>query len=399
MNKTTKHKPLSENDLLIYKNKTLKCLDNLQAEYDKNHIKYLETGQNTQLSPKIKFRELKKLSRLLTKLKIRIQNAKNELYHIERREVYQMNIFQKLSKAFARLPYQKQKMVYGFFFALPWLIGFIIFFSTPLFTTIWWSLNEMSPKQGGGFNFNFVFFQNYKNLFLSETLGGSTVLEVLTSSILDIVIDLPIILLFSIFIAVLLNTKFKGHQLVKAIFFIPVVYNMTVVNNTLSGTFGQLFESSLSEGFKLGQTFSNFLMQIGIGGGLIEFLMSAVDRIFLIVNKSGIQIIVFIAALQSIPVHLYESARVEGATKYEMFWKVTIPMISPMIMTALVFTLVDSFGSSDIMNFLTVNSQGTTMATNLPGMYSTISIVYFLANILIIAFAFLLLRKQVFYYE
>ena len=257
----------------------------------------------------------------------------------------------------------------------------------------------MSPKQGGGFNFDFVLFGNYRNLFLSETLGGSTVLEVLTNSILDIVIDLPIILLFSIFIAVLLNTKFKGHQLVKAIFFIPVVYNMTVVNNTLSGTFGQLFESSLSEGFQLGQTFSNFLMDIGIGGGLIEFLMSAVDRIFLIVNKSGIQIIVFIAALQSIPVHLYESAKVEGATKYEMFWKVTIPMISPMIMTALVYTLVDSFGSSDIMNFLTVNSQGTTMATNMPGMYSAISIVYFLANIIIIAFAFLLLRKSVFYYE
>lgn len=394
-----KKKPLSNQELSNLKIKTSKSLEKLQSEYDKLHSKYLELGQNTTLRKKTKFRQLNQLSRLLTKMKIRIQNAKNELYHIDRGEVYRMNIFQKIAKAFSRLSYQKQKMVYGFLFALPWIIGFIIFFSSPLFTTIWWSLNEMSPKQGGGFNFNFVLFDNYRNLFLSQTLGGSTVLEVLTNSILDIVIDLPIILLFSIFIAVLLNTKFKGHQLVKAIFFIPVVYNMTVVNNTLSGTFGQLFESSLGEGFQLGQTFSNFLMQIGIGGGLIEFLMSAVDRIFLIVNKSGIQIIIFIAALQSIPLHLYESAKVEGATKYEMFWKVTIPMISPMVMTALVYTLVDSFGSSDIMNFLTVNSQGTTMATNLPGMYSTISIVYFLANIIIIAFAFLLFRKSVFYYE
>ena len=399
MKQVKKQKPLNNQELVALKKKTQKCLENLQNEYEEVHKKYIELGHNTQIRPKTKFHQLNKLSRLLTKLKIRIQNSKNELYHIERNEVYRMNLFQKIAKAFSRLPYQKQKMVYGFLFVLPWLIGFLIFFSTPLFTTIWWSLNLMSPKQGGGFNFDFVLFGNYRNLFLSETLGGSTVLEVLTNSILDIVIDLPIILLFSIFIAVLLNTKFKGHQLVKAIFFIPVVYNMTVVNNTLSGTFGQLFESSLSEGFQLGQTFSNFLMDIGIGGGLIEFLMSVVDRIFLIVNKSGIQIIVFIAALQSIPVHLYESAKVEGATKYEMFWKVTIPMISPMIMTALVYTLVDSFGSSDIMNFLTVNSQGTTMATNMPGMYSAISIVYFLANIIIIAFAFLLLRKSVFYYE
>jgi ABC-type sugar transport system permease subunit len=174
---------------------------------------------------------------------------------------------------------------------------------------------------------------------------------------------------------------------------------MTVINNTMSGTFGALFGAEMDTGFQLSNTLSNFFMQIGIGGGLIEFLMSAVDRIFLIINKSGIQIIMFIAALQSIPIHLYESAKVEGATKYEMFWKVTIPMVSPMILTTLVYTIVDSFGSSDIMNFLTVNSQGTTMATNQPGMYSAISIVYFLVNLLIIVIGFLLLRKRVFYYD
>ncbi len=140
-------------------------------------------------------------------------------------------------------------------------------------------------------------------------------------------------------------------------------------------------------------------MQIGIGGGLIEFLLSAVDRIFLIVNRSGIQIIIFIAALQSIPIHLYESARVEGATKYEMFWKVTFPLVTPMVLTTLVFTIVDSFGSSEIMRFLTVNSQGTTMATNQPGLYSAISVIYFLVNIFIVVFAFGLLRKSVFYYD
>ena len=174
---------------------------------------------------------------------------------------------------------------------------------------------------------------------------------------------------------------------------------MTVINNTMSGAFGTLFGAEMDAGFQISGTFANFLMQIGIGNGLVEFLMSAVDRIFMIINKSGIQIIMFIAALQSIPNHLYESAKVEGATKYEMFWKVTIPMVSPMILTTLVYTIVDSFGSSDIMNFLTVNSQGTTMATNQPGMYSAISIVYFLVNLLIIVFGFLLLRKRVFYYD
>lgn len=257
----------------------------------------------------------------------------------------------------------------------------------------------MTVVSGGGYSFEFVGFGNYRDLFVSETLAGATISEVLTSSIINILINLPTILIFSLFIAVLLNTKFKGHQLVKAIFFIPVVYNMTVINNTLTGTFGRLFDSDLDQSLALSTQFSNFLMQVGVGSGLVTFLTDAVGRIFTIVNMSGIQILIFIAALQSIPVHLYEAAKVEGATKYEMFWKITIPMISPMVLTAAVYTIVDSFATSEIIRFMTVNSQGTTMSVNQPGLYSAISVIYFLANALIIALMFLALRKQVFYYD
>jgi len=366
---------------------------NLEKKLDKLNDLYIELSQKKNFRRSVAIN--KKRGRLISK----IQHCKNDLEYLRNNEVEKINIFKKINNNFKRMPYRKQKQIFGVLFVIPWFIGFAVFFASSLGTTLWWSLNDMAPKQGGGFNFIFSGLENYINLFTKETLSGTTVLEVLTSSIIDILIDLPTIIIFSIFIAVLLNTKFKGHQLVKAIFFIPVVYNMTVINNTMSGTFGALFGAEMDSGFQLSNTFSNFLMQIGIGGGLVEFLMSAVDRIFLIINKSGIQIIMFIAALQSIPNHLYESAKVEGATKYEMFWKVTIPMVSPMILTTLVYTIVDSFGSSDIMNFLTVNSQGTTMATNQPGMYSAISVVYFLINLLIIVFGFLLLRKRVFYYD
>ncbi|MDD4069794.1 MAG: ABC transporter permease subunit [Candidatus Izemoplasmatales bacterium] len=366
---------------------------NLEKKLDKLNDLYIELSQKKNFRRSVAIN--KKRGRLISK----IQHCKNDLEYLNNNEVEKINIFKKINNNFKRMPYRKQKQIFGVLFVIPWFIGFAVFFASSLGTTLWWSLNDMAPKQGGGFNFIFSGLENYINLFTKETLSGTTVLEVLTSSIIDILIDLPTIIIFSIFIAVLLNTKFKGHQLVKAIFFIPVVYNMTVINNTMSGTFGALFGAEMDSGFQLSNTFSNFLMQIGIGGGLVEFLMSAVDRIFLIINKSGIQIIMFIAALQSIPNHLYESAKVEGATKYEMFWKVTIPMVSPMILTTLVYTIVDSFGSSDIMNFLTVNSQGTTMATNQPGMYSAISVVYFLINLLIIVFGFLLLRKRVFYYD
>ena len=393
--RTRKETFLSPEQIQLQVTKKQLKKDKLNKKYERLTDTYVSLSQ----SKKEKFAARIRINKKRGRLKSKIQHLKNELHYLRLGNIKNESFFKKLNKKFKQLPYQKQKQIFGMLFVLPWFIGFLLFFAKPLYTTLWWSLNDMSPIQGGGFTFSFEGIGNYIDLFTSETLAGTTVAEILTKSVIDIVISLPTILIFSIFIAVLLNTRFKGHQLVKAIFFIPVIYNMTVINNTLSGTFGQLLGSSSEDGFQLSTAFSSFLMQIGIGNGLVEFLMDAVDRIFLIINKSGIQIIMFLAALQSIPIHLYESAKVEGATKYEMFWKVTIPMVGPMILTALVFTIVDSFGSSDIMNFLTVNSQGTTMATNQPGMYSAISVVYFLINILIIAFAFLILRKKVFYYD
>lgn len=367
-----------------------------QEQLERTTSLYIEQGNKT----KINFRKLRGLNKKKSRLMSKIQHLHNEILVLKQKnEVKRETFLQQVKRRFKETPYQKQKQIFGIIILLPWAIGLFLFFLLPMFSTIWWSFNDMIPKQGGGFSFDFIGIGNYIALFTSETLAGSTVLEVLTSSVIDILIDLPTIIIFSVFIAVLLNTKFKGHQIVKAIFFIPVIYNLTVVNNTLQGTFGQLLGSGFEEGFQLSGSFNSFLMNVGVGGGLVEFLMDAVDRIFQIVNKSGIQIIMFLAALQSIPNHLYESAKVEGATKYEMFWKVTIPMVSPMILTTLVYTIVDSFSSSDIMNFLTVNSQGTTMATNQPGLYSAISILYFLINVMIIVFAFVILRKKVFYYD
>jgi len=344
-------------------------------------------------------RRIMAAGRLMQRRKKRVQHYELALLRLEEGKYPVFGYISRIKQKFAQMPYREQKLVYGLLFLMPWIIGFCVFFAVPVMTTILWSFQQMKTIPGGGYESTFIGFKNYHDLFTTATLAGSTILEVITNSILDIVIDLPTILVFSLFIAVLLNTRFKGHQLVKAIFFVPVVYNITVINNTLSGIFGQRFDVAIEEGFALSHRFAMFLQQIGIGGNLIDFLISAVDRIFTIVNMSGIQILIFIAALQSIPKHLYEAARVEGATSYEMFWKITIPMISPIIMTAIVFTIVNSFATSDIMHYMTVISEGTRLATNNPGLYSAIAIIYFLANALIIALAFVLMRKVVFYHD
>ena len=224
-------------------------------------------------------------------------------------------------------------------------------------------------------------------------LGTKTFLEVMTTSLTDLVLNVPIIFIFSLIISVILNTKFKGHQILKAIFFIPVVYNATVINTALNGSFGGQFSGSMGEAVSMSGLLTGYLYQIGFASGLVDFLVGAVDRIFEIVNMSGIQILIFIAALQGVPKHLYEAAKVEGATTYECFWKITFPMVSPMFLPILVYSIVDTFASSDLMQFMTVNSEGSKIAY---GMSSTIAVIYFLVILLIIGILFLLLRKVVY---
>ncbi|MDD3106732.1 MAG: hypothetical protein PHP65_02870, partial [Bacilli bacterium] len=236
---------------------------------------YVQAAQKRQINAKARMAPIFALSRKMAKIELKLQRTKISLLRLEEGKYLKRNIFEKISLAFSQLSYHQQKVVFGVLFLLPWMIGFAIFFAFPLGSTLWWSLNKMTIATGGGYTFEFFGLENYRALFLSETLGGATISEVLTTSILDILINLPTIIIFSLFIAVLLNTKFKGHQLVKAIFFIPVVYNMTVINNTLTGTFGRLFDSDLDQTFALSTQFSSFLMQVGIGNGLVSFLTDA----------------------------------------------------------------------------------------------------------------------------
>lgn len=369
----------------------------LQEKLQKVTDRYITIASQKEKLKTHLYRRVFRLSRRMQRLKTRIQRLEIAILKISEGKWEKLSRLGKFRKAFSEMPYRTQKNIFGILFLSPWMIGCLLFFVIPIITAFWWSLNDMDTLQGGGYRFAFIGLKNYLDAFTTAMLGETTISEKLTVSVIDILLNLPTIVIFSLFIAVLLNTKFKGHQLMKAIFFIPVVYNMTAITNTLEGQFGTVFASAVENGFVLSDQFSMFLMQIGIGNGLIEFLIGAVNRIFTIVNMSGIQIIIFLAALQSIPRHLYEAAKVEGATRFDMLCKITIPMVSPMVLPVVVYTIVDSFSVSDIMRSMTVNSQGTTMATNNPGLFSAISFIYFAVNALIIAIVFALMKKAVFY--
>ena len=152
------------------------------------------------------------------------------------------------------------------------------------------------------------------------------------------------------------NGKFKGRTLVRAILFLPIIMNAGAINNAIEmareavtgGVAAVSAEAAVASGVNV-DYFMNLFMDLGFPVALLDYITAAVGRIFDIVQASGVQIIIFIAALQSVPGALYEVAKIEGATGYETFWKVTFPMVSPLIITNVVYTIVDSFVDSDVV--------------------------------------------------
>lgn len=373
------------------KTKTLLKLKNNQAKMLLNE-KRIQTLLNE--NPKKYVRQIVKLSDKIQKLKIKNSRLTNLLEEIQTGKVEVISPIKKAKQAFSNIPYRKQKYVWGILFSLPWMIGMAVFFLPSFIKSIWWSFNNVAPTSNG-LQVTFVGIQNYIELFRSYVIDGNTVFSVeLYLFIQNLVIDLPIILIFSILIAVFLNKPFKGHKLVKAIFFIPVIYNITLITDTLSKGFGQYIDDSTGTSQMFVQQITSFFLEIGLGQSLMGIVSNAIDRIFMIVNLSGIQILIFIAAIQSIPNQLYEAAKMEGATKYEIFWKITMAMITPLILTAAVFTVVDSFTRAPIYRFLDF-----AMTQNRYGLAATISISYFAINVAIIGIVFLLMKGRVFYYD
>ena len=249
----------------------------------------------------------------------------------------------------------QRRAMKGFLFILPWFIGFVWFYARSMFMTIQFSFSEMTVNPGGGYTLEFVGLKNFLYAFRAH----ATYKQILTTSIGNMLIDVPLIIFFSLFMALLLNRKFKGRTLVRAIFFLPVILNseailsaMNLARNMMSGGISsasaELAEAASGSGVSIDYYIQMFTA-LGLPETIIEYISGAVGRISDIISASGVQIIIFIAALQSIPGSMYEVAKIEGATAYETFWKVTIPMVMPRVITNMVDTVVDSFARSAVV--------------------------------------------------
>lgn len=244
--------------------------------------------------------------------------------------------------------YERKKSLYGYGFIALWFAGMIYFFILPLIQCFIYSFYDTKPTKGKMELTNFG-LHNYIDAFTTNT----DYLQALVSVLKDTAIKTPLILIFSIFAAVILNQKFRGRTFVRSVFFLPVIIATGPVIEIINGDMSSGGYAGGSEQFSsmfqtdLVSQVLEFIGIYGINDKLELAIQSVTGQIFNLVWNSGIQILLFLSALQNISVSSKEAARIEGATSWEFFWKVTLPYISPMILASVVYTIVDSFISTD----------------------------------------------------
>ena len=289
------------------------------------------------------------------------------------------------------LSYEKKKSAYGYVFISMWLIGAVVFFLIPFVSAVIYSFHDMhiDPR-------NDVLtspgWQNYRRMFVED----SEFLPAFTSTLGSVLAQVPLICIFSLFIAVILNQKFRGRVIARAIFFLPVIITSGVVMNIINGDqfIGQIMSGQRSSMMFEASSVQDMLTATGLDQIAVDFIVSVVDRIFDLSWSSGIQILIFLAGLQSISPTLYEVCRVEGANAWVTFWKVTLPMIGPMIVVGLMYTIIDNF--IDYANPMFQYIQKVSGRIDF-AYASAMSLVNFLVIFLLIGAVYLILNRRVYY--
>lgn len=297
-----------------------------------------------------------------------------------------------------KLTLARKRAIVGLLFISPWLIGFLLFYVRSIFMTLQFSLSKIVIGEGTGYRTEFVGLDNIKYAF---TAHGSFK-QILVESMGNMLIDVPLIIFFSLFMALLLNKKFKGRTLVRAIFFLPVIMNSEAIIVAIQysrlamagGVSAVAAEVAESSGVNI-EYYIYLFESFGMPEVFLDYVIGAVSRINDIITASGVQIVIFIAALQSISPSLYEVAKIEGATAYETFWKVTLPMVSPLIVTNVVYTVIDSFMNSRVVGL----AYDTAMTQMNFGLSSTFSLISTICVCVILVISCGLISKRTFYHN
>ena len=291
------------------------------------------------------------------------------------------------------LTYETKRKLLGFTFLIPYLLGFLMFFAVPLGQTVFYSFQEIGVRDEAGMSFAFRGLDNYVELFAEKFSTVDTdhqIYRVLLDENTNVLINMPLITLLSLFLALLANRQFKGRAIVRMIFFLPIILGLEVVTDMMTITTGS---ETIQTGGLFAESFvARMLMRYtSIPMIYLTPIIEFVENIFSVISRSGVQTLVFLAALQSISPSMYEVAKIEGATGYETFWKVTIPSILHIVVFVLIYTIVDVFLTSQIAQ----EAYAFAFEQNKIGIGSALSVIYIFNVLLVLGIVLLFTRKVV----
>jgi len=273
-----------------------------------------------------------------------------------------------------------RNMVEAYSFLLLWLIGFAMFMAVPLGKSFYYSFNKMMITKNGLVP-DWTGLANFRRAFSTDV----AFLPLLKNSVMSLLIQVPLILVFAMMAALLLNRNIIGRTFFRGVFFLPVIIAsgaVLVEMLRLGAERMPLFTSS-----------SLFLALMDIiPPDILEPLLVLADQLTLVMWDSGVQILIFLAGLQTISPSLYEAANMDGATKWESFWKITFPMITPMILVNTVFSIVNSFTSA--RNQMMTYIRTVVFQQNDYGYGAAIGWIYFVLAFVMIGLVFLIFRKS-----
>ena len=300
----------------------------------------------------------------------------------------------------------RRKARAGWFFVLPFILGFLLIYVPMVLDSIMLSFQKISFAHNTVTK-TFIGWENYTYAIGTYTGAGGTFLQVLVKGLQSLAFDLPAILIFALFMAVMLNQKAAGRGFFRAIFFIPVILSTGVMDSIASlDTSVEHAEGGIDDGSGAGSMVSALDVQtlfesMAVGGELVAYVVDIINNIYGVVNRSGVQMLIFLAGLQSISPAVYESCKIDGATAWETFWKITLPMISPMILVNGVYTIIDSFttSSNPMMSYISTAYAGGSSggAGGARAVASAMAWMYFLVVMLIVGVIAAILSAFVFY--
>jgi len=297
------------------------------------------------------------------------------------------------------LTLEGKNAITGYIFLLPFLIGFFAFMFFPILESLRMVFSDVKiDVEKQGFSMENVGLENIIrvvgvdpefNRFLVEEIGR-------------MVLIVPAIIIFSLFVALILNQEFKARGFVRAIFFLPVILSSGVMigletNNSLLNSMAEIIKEGNLMKSSVTKVLEDILVAEGAASDFMGYIFRIINQIYDIAMASGIQIIIFLSALQTIPPSMFEAAKIEGATSWECFWKITFPMVSSLILVNIVYSVVDYFIRTDNRVMEKINL--TTIRMMNFGFGTAMAWVYFLAVISIIGIAMAIISKRVYYYE